>query len=254
MSIQFAPDVQARFDAWTKANPQAVLQAFKDHPAPTGPWAPALTAAIQAGVITPTDIANAPINTDQYAFDPDQGAVASHEGIPGWAKAALGGIAAFTGGAALAPLFGGAGAAAGASTGGAGAGAGFTSQSLVSSLLPSVIGAGTNLAGTLIQSNANKDAQNIQNQYADKALAAAQEQQTYNRGQFGSYLSRLQPYANVGPQALARLGDTLSRPGAVNPSVGNGPLVTLMAPDGKTTRQVPASQAQAFIAQGATRV
>jgi hypothetical protein len=103
--------------------------------------------------------------------------------------------------------------------------------------------AGTQLGGALIQSKAQMDAARIQQEYNDKALAAALEEQAYerkraeeqtaydrlhgeentaytrqraaellgyNKEQFGNYLSNLSPYRQAGTSALSRLQAALA--------------------------------------------
>lgn len=104
---------------------------------------------------------------------------------------------------------------------GATAGAGMAIPGLADILLKYGVPIVGNLLGTKMQVDASGDAAKLQNDYNLKALAAAQEEQqynrgvasealAYNRGQYGNYLTALQPYRQAGTTALERLQSALS--------------------------------------------
>lgn len=122
-----------------------------------------------------------------------------------------------TGGTYAAPVSAGVAGASGAAAGGAG----MAIPGLDDILLKYGVPLAGNLIGTKMQVDANGDAAKLQNDFNLKALAAAQEeqqyqrgiaaeQQTYNRGQFGNYLTALQPYRAAGTSALERMQSALS--------------------------------------------
>lgn len=82
-----------------------------------------------------------------------------------------------------------------------------------------IIGGLGSAFGGFLQYRANEDAAHIQQQSANKALAAAAEQQTYNRTQHANYLQRLQPYSQIGQSSYRSLADILGTAGI--PSVRN---------------------------------
>lgn len=87
--------------------------------------------------------------------------------------------------------------------------------------IPLIIGgasAAASVAAAKMNSGAVSDASQTQNQYNDKALAAAQEQLKWQRQQYGNYLQqqqayqgRLQPYAQMGQGAGTTLTNLLAR-------------------------------------------
>jgi hypothetical protein len=130
-----------------------------------------------------------------------------------------------------------------AASGGAGGGAGVALTPLTELLAKYGFQAGGQIGGALIQSKAQLDAAKIQQEYNDKALAAALEEQAYerkraeeqtaydrlhgeentaytrahtaelfnyNKDQFGNYLSNLSPYRQAGTSALSRLQQALA--------------------------------------------
>lgn len=105
-------------------------------------------------------------------------------------------------------MFAGGGAAAGgAAAGGAGAatGAGVASAagpSVLSSILPTAIGAGSGLAGTIL---ANRG----QTRAAEAQEAAAREALGFEREQFNAENARLEPYRQMGQSAWADMGRRL---------------------------------------------
>ncbi len=219
-AIQFQPDVQARFDAWARDPRNAAVINASKRPGHEFDMAYApYTAALKAGVISPQDFQNATDNNEQLAPDAT-GYVQAHQGVPTAAKLALGGIGVLSG-LGIAGALGGGGAAAAAAP----IGPGLTSGVVNSTMLPAVastskswlaplIGSGLstagNVAGAVIAAKGNSDAAKLQAEATDKALAAAKEEQTYKRGQYASYLSRLQPYDTSAAPSLTRLQSLLS--------------------------------------------
>lgn len=127
-----------------------------------------------------------------------------------------------------------------------------------------IIGAGALSAGATVysaskQSSAAKDAAATQKDYNDKALAAAQESQAYQRNAYNQYLNRLQPYTQAYSGSMSKLasllGQTQPTAGAMSAQMpaASSAMVTLRAPNGMT-KQVPSSQAQHYISRGATQV
>lgn len=92
-------------------------------------------------------------------------------------------------------------------------------------------------------------------QQADLAQSNLVNRRDYSRGQFGSYLNRLQPFAQAGQSATTNLASVLGRNLAASiPTAGSGnAMVTLRAPNGQVS-QVPAEHADHYISQGAVRV
>lgn len=157
----------------------------------------------------------------------------------------------------------------------------------------SLIGKGADIAGQIWSTNkqvdANADAAKIQAAEYDKALAQQQaeldyqhQQDTYKKGQFGDYLSRLDPYARTGQAANNTLAQWMGQPPqaqtpvpapstAVSPLIatsagisgGGGTntsgsaqtdqMVRLRAPDG-TEKDVPAAQVAYYLSKGAKTV
>jgi hypothetical protein len=73
------------------------------------------------------------------------------------------------------------------------------------------IGGGMQYAGGKAQADATKQASQLQNQFNEKALAAAQEQLKWQREQYGNYLQRMQPYNQLGLNAGSTLSNLLAR-------------------------------------------
>lgn len=161
--------------------------------------------------------------------------------------------------------------------------------------IATIVGAGLALKGQSNANRANQSATAAQTEYNNRALAAQLEQQAYDRaqqaadraeqireynqnygfnqqqadlaqsnlvnrrdysrGQFGSYLNRLQPFSQAGQAATANLSAVLSRalPASIPTSGSTSEMVTLRAPNGQVS-QVPAEHADHYIAQGAVRV
>lgn len=145
-------------------------------------------------------------------------------GGPFAAEALTGAGAGAATGATLATSSTPGGAALGIGATGAAAGATGASMSAIPGLADILLKYGVptigNLLGTKMQVNASSEAERLQADYNNRALAAAQEEQayarkraeeqtTYDRGQYGSYLSRLQPYQETGTRALSRLESAL---------------------------------------------
>jgi hypothetical protein len=128
-------------------------------------------------------------------------------------------------------------------SGGAGGGAGMALTPLKDLLVKYGFELGGQLGGAAINSKAALDAAKIQEEYNNKALAAALEEQAYerkraeeqtaydrlhgeentaytrqraaellgyNKDQFGNYLQNLSPYRQAGTSALSRLQDALA--------------------------------------------
>lgn len=118
--------------------------------------------------------------------------------------AALAGLGILTGGLASVaiPALAGGGAAAGSgASAGAAAGGGIVAgggSSLLHSLLPTIIGAGTSLAGAGIASHGQTKAAELQAASADKALAELKRQYELQR-------EDLAPYRNLGAGAVGNL-------------------------------------------------
>lgn len=123
----------------------------------------------------------------------------------------------------------------------------------------SAIAGGAELYGAHKQAQAAEDAANTQKDYNDKALAAAQESQAYQRNAYNQYLNRLQPYTQAYSGSMSKLasllGQTQPTAGAMSAQMpaASSAMVTLRAPNGMT-KQVPSSQAQHYISRGATQV
>lgn len=147
--------------------------------------------------------------------------------------------------------------------GGAAAGSGGTGMSAFTDLLTKY---GIDVAGKLIgqgmQNSASNYAVDRQMEYYNKALAAAQEEQTYSRGiaadklkygqgQYTNYLDRLAPYAAVGPGAAGRMEGLMT--GTQSMPQATGTMVQMRAPDG-TMEHVPAAHADYYQSIGAQRV
>lgn len=93
-------------------------------------------------------------------------------------------------------------------------------------------------------------------QQADLAQSNLVNRRDYSRGQFGNYLTRLQPFSQAGQQATANLASVLGRalPASVpTAGSGGGATVRLQSPDGNV-RDVPADQAAHYVSMGAVKV
>lgn len=106
--------------------------------------------------------------------------------------------------------------------------------------------------------HANRDAAQIEDRSTTKALAAAEEQKTYDRQQKADYRSRLdRVVGNVDARAAGLYGQR--QPAMTTPPVAAAPaapaaLVALQSPTSGMVRQVPAAQAAHWEALGAKRV
>lgn len=147
-------------------------------------------------------------------------------GVDYGAAATVPEIGANAGALATVPAIGG-GAATTAATTAAGVGTAAKAGSWLTSPYASLIGQGINAIGGIVGANISAGAQEkgLAQQQAqfDAALAAQKEQQDYDRGtaaelkdynrnQYGSYLGRLQPYADTGYEANDRLGQFMNSP------------------------------------------
>lgn len=132
-------------------------------------------------------------------------------------------------------------------------------------LLGAGLSAGASVVGARTQQSAARDAARTEDAASREALAYQKEQDAYerkrdeeqtnyDRGQYADYLGRLDPYRAAGTGALARLSSHLggSAP-AMSYPVDQVGMVKLQSPDGRV-REVPADQAEHYLAQGATRV
>lgn len=118
------------------------------------------------------------------------------------------------------------------------------------------------LIGAKMSANADRDASELEYRATQEALAdaredrqyqrgVAEEQRDYGRGQYGSYLERLEPYRASAQPALGRLESYLGGRPTVAPSgvaaprtptdTGQPTMITVTAPDGRT-QQRPASE------------
>ncbi len=79
------------------------------------------------------------------------------------------------------------------------------------SILGGGIGGAFQYAGGKAQADAQKEATQVQNQFNEKSLAAAQEQLQWQRAQYGNYLQRMQPYNQQGMAAGTTLSNLLAR-------------------------------------------
>lgn len=170
-----------------------------------------------------------------------------------WAVALLAGGGALGGAVATAGLgaAGGAGAAGAAGAGGAattGTTAATTAataaggSSLLHSMLPSLIGAGSNVAGTVIAAKAQSDAAKKQQEQDDKALAIQQQQYALQRQDTAPYRSLgLGAVGNLGylagidvdsrvPELSSTVPKTAPPPLPTKPTMPNQTLSTLGAP------------------------
>lgn len=216
------------------------------------------------------------------------GAVLPALGVGAGADAAAT-AAATDAGAASVPIVGGATipelAGTAAATGGSG-GAALLSATGLSKILPAALQYGLPVAGNLIgatlQSNASKDAAQLNYQATEDALKQAQAEldyqhsqdaiknqrfndvTAYNQGQYGNYVARLAPYQQAGADATSRLTAILGgTPSTAPMPVGSGQIpaaaanstqmVQLRAPNGQV-QAVPAAQASHYLALGATQV
>lgn len=221
-----------------------------------------------------------------YFVNPNDGQLEPHRGwsgLAGWQKAlVIGGVAAatlatagaFGVGPASALFGGGGGSAAGGGTaaatgaafdvapniatlGGAAAAhavapavAGAASSGLAHGLMAYGIPAATGVVGNVLQSRAENNATELQNDYLNRALDEERENKTYGRQQYADYLGRLKPYGDAGNAAVGRLSALTQR----DPQAPTGgAMVRLKAPDG-SMRDVPAEYADHYLQQGAVRI
>lgn len=92
------------------------------------------------------------------------------------------------------------------------------------SLISAPIQGAFQYAGGKAQADATKQASQLQEQFNEKALAAAQEQQQWQRGQYANYLTRLEPYNQMGMQSGTTLTSLLGRsPYAQYANTGQAP-------------------------------
>lgn len=165
--------------------------------------------------------------------------------------AGLGGAGAAAGGAGAAGVGAGAGGAAAGGAAAAGAGIGSWLAPVLNYGVPAVTG----LLGQRMQANADRDAAGLQYDYLNRALDEERENKQYTRAQQADYLARLKPYEQAGTAAVGRASDFLSRYQPQAPPMGGSPgepMVALKDSRG-VIKQVPASQAEQFIRQGAQR-
>lgn len=133
-------------------------------------------------------------------------------------------------------------------------------------LIAAGVGAGATIVASRTAQGAQRDAARIENDAALRALDYQREQDAYerkrqeeetayDRQQFADYQGRLAPFRNAGTSVLPGLTQRVSGAAtAAVPTNGGGTgMVTLKAPTG-AMREVPASQADYYIAQGAVRV
>lgn len=136
------------------------------------------------------------------------------------------------------------------------------------------------LGAAKVSANANKAATQIESTANDKALAAAKEQQSYERTQqadqlareadqrayqrqqFADYGARLQPFIDTGTRATAAAQSFLNQsPHATRAGTVTAPapmatrsaqpaMITVIAPNGQTTQR-PASERDHWLAKGA---
>lgn len=146
---------------------------------------------------------------------------------------------------------------------------------LLIAAVPAAIGAVSSIFGAKSQSNASKRAAEVEAKSSSEALADARAQReyeqerdrentaytrqqvegdkTYTRGQYADYLGRLTPYANAGAKAVSGLSANFAgRIASQVPASGNQ-MIKLADSRGRI-REVPASQADVYIKQGAVRV
>jgi hypothetical protein len=140
-----------------------------------------------------------------------------------------------------------------------------------SSIAPTIIGAGGKFAGDFIAGRGASKA-------ADAQERAAREALDWEKSRYFEQEQRLAPYRDMGGQAYERMGRMLgiqpgpaSAPAPTNPvdrmssmaprPVGGGQtpaaasnVVTMMSPDGRSRRQVPAHLVAQFEARGARRI
>ena len=169
-AIQFQPDVQAQYQAWVR-DPQnaAIIQSIREKAPFLEKASAPLTAAVQAGILTPQDFQNASSNDEQYSVG-ENGTVGPHQGVPLAAKIALGGIGALTGGSLIAGLAG---------TGAAGAAtAGMTPAEWAAGSTTVGGAGGAGAAGSLIHGATAPNALEL----AGKTLGSFAQAQANNRG------------------------------------------------------------------------
>lgn len=146
------------------------------------------------------------------------------------------------------------------------------------SLIGTGVGTAARVYGARQQSRASQQAAAAENQAAQQALDYQREQDAYerqrqedetqyqrsrdaladtryadqrdySRGQYANYLTRLRPYASVGPTALGEAQDLLRSP----MTSGGAIMVRLRAPNGKES-PVPAALVDHYLRRGAQRV
>lgn len=145
--------------------------------------------------------------------------------------------------------------------------------------------AGATIYGSRQASRSDREAARIEQEAARRAEQEAREERDYQRAQYDAYLTRLNPYRQMGTDAISRLNGvaasygTQGAPAAsgagmaggatrtVQPRVGGDmapssstrptgeqtAMVMLEAPTGQR-RAVPAHQAAHYIARGARRI
>lgn len=143
--------------------------------------------------------------------------------------------------------------------------------------IAALIAGGATVYAAKTAANSQDKATQSQLGYETKALDAAKEAQTYQRGQYSNYLQRLQPYANAGAPSLDALnalldpsiigmeGSAPARPasnyaaqvrsaGVQPPATPPKPgMVQMKAPTGET-QWVDPSMVDHYIALGAQKV
>lgn len=108
-----------------------------------------------------------------------------------------------------------------------------------------IVGGTAALLGSKMNADANKDATAISADANAKALASAEEEQQYNRGQQSQYLQRLQPYSDASRSSLTRL-DSLLQPDQIGMS-GHYDRPMMSAP--QQTQQPDAAPRESILLQ-----
>jgi hypothetical protein len=93
------------------------------------------------------------------------------------------------------------------------------------------IGAAGNIFGTIEAGKASKDAQDFQEKQFDAALQAQKEKDTYDRNQYGAYLSRLQGFSDTGNASNGRM-PTNTEGSPLHPSATAPPPMPSSTPGG----------------------
>lgn len=123
-----------------------------------------------------------------------------------------------------------------------GAASGAAAGTAIAPGVGTVIGAGLGALGSIFGSKKNADANEqanaTQSDYNAKALAAAEEQQQYDRGQQSQYLQRLATYSSTSGAALNRL-DTLLQPSQIGMSGNSYSSMRSTAPVTQQTAPAP---------------